>query len=223
MIENFTPSPDLEAMIKEESISDKDLIRAERFANNYLAYNNIIKHSYNERGDIKDESGNAEIFFSYSSPSLEEIKKFLPLFSSEGFRNDFRKVDKFIIKNGDTTLNLTDSDLKIFFLTTSREKESALVDDDDQETKAIFLNEDPLTQKGLLIMLYELGYYKNSVDTIHNSENLVLRKDDEAAWKFAIDKLYPLAEDLKIEMSVILETVHRYYMKDKLKLESEPV
>ncbi|QQS60176.1 hypothetical protein IPN41_03580 [Candidatus Falkowbacteria bacterium] len=222
MIENFTPSPDLEAMIKEESISDKDLIRAERFANNYLAYNNIIEHSYDERGDFKAKSGNAEIIFSYSSPSLEEIKKFLPSSSSEDLRKYIRKVDKFSIKT-DTTLNLTDSDLKIFFLTTSREKESALVDDDDQETKAIFLNEDPLTQKGLLIMLYELGYYKNSVDTIPNSENLVLRKDDEAAWQFAIEKLKPLADDLKIEMSVILEAVYHYYMKDKLKSESEPV
>lgn len=218
-----------------------------------LGYGDIIKHdkTYSLPETVfKEKVGETEVLFSYSKPDKAEIiadfnklkdkgdKKIIKPLLSESILKNIRKVQRLEIKNDTsfftTGASINQSDPAIYF-NVSLESGSGF----SKDANSVFLQEDPLSRKGLIILFHELGHSNNYKDIseeemslyysslkkisylinflpsrrLNQEEAKILLEEERRAWAFALKTLRPFEDDLDLDLKNSLETIHNHNLQ----------
>lgn len=224
-------------------------IRSQREKDMYgvedLGYGSLMDHDRkykSQKESFETVIGETKFSFTYSKPSFQEfagdilmldIKELIknsPLLSK---MKDVRRIEKLIIQNNDQVFDITriseqPSPTVYFNISPSGGSGFSL------NANSIFLEEDPLTRSGLVVLSHELGHFNNKIDIsfekikeydkslkkINSSMHMIgLNKPDEQdaeatlreernAWAFALKILRPFEKDLDLDLRNTQETLH---------------
>lgn len=228
-------------------------------------YRDFIDHSYElKEGKYELAKNGTRIVFAYSQPTVEELineeQLAAKLLSHNGVtENDFadyeslRKKTEYIFDNirvvktlifenkaGKYDIEEVFPEGKIFF---NFQKDYVSSSGICLDAKQIFLTEDPLTPKGFVTLLHEIGHYKDSTEGDETAKRYIdneikmaqlfvragnkvkLKADvweraaesvlgrERAAWAFALKDLKPFITDLEIRTDNLQDHIHGMCLK----------
>lgn len=154
-------------------------IRSQREKDMYgvedLGYGSLVDHDrkyVSQEQSFETVVGETKFSFTYSKPSFEEFAgDILLLDIKELIKNshllskmkDVRRIDKFKIENNDQTFDInkiSEQSSPTVYFNISPSGGSGF----DFNSNSIFLEEDPLTRSGLVVLSHELGHFNNKID-----------------------------------------------------------
>lgn len=249
-MEKFPPSSYLEDKIEPRRSAEEK----SHYTSEDLGYGYWLEHNkdYPEAtGSWEARIGETEVSFSYVSPTAEEIMADLNKLE----RKDKAKVKALIPSEVIHTirkvkeLRLANAHGKFSSLEGKNGKDAPhiyfnvpLVDGSafSYIANSVFLEEDPLSRKGLLTLFHELGHFNDHAT--HSQEELegyeeahkranylsfkflssrrltkeqaaLMLKAERNAWAFCLKTLQPFAEDLDLDLNNSLETIHAHSLQ----------
>lgn len=245
-MEKFPNSSYLEKKIEpRRSAEEKSHYTAED-----LGYGDWLEHDKNyteATGVFEKRIGDTDVFFSYSTPSLDEItadlsklsqKTKIPKANLPKILRDIRKVKELRFKNTEgkfSTLQVNEQESPSIYFNVPLETGSFF----SYKARSVFLEEDPLSRKGLLVLFHELGHFNDhaahSPEEIKEYEDAhkkfdyllnflpgqrftkekaaLILSEERNAWAFSLKTLRSFEEDLDLDLNNSLETVHAYFLQ----------
>lgn len=218
-----------------------------------LGYGDIISHDkkyLSEHGIFKDKVSDAEIVFSYTKPTSEDIqatihhldkfkeKKEVESALSEEVLKNIRKIETYDLKNESSHFSVsnlkTDDPVTIYFNVPLASGSGF-----SRMANTIFLEQDPLSRKGLMVLMHELGHFmskgivseddaKNYYQSLKKLDYLFgllpsrrlnqsdasrILKEERDAWAFSLKNLRPFEKDLDLDLDNSLETIHAHCLQ----------
>ncbi len=202
--------------------------------------NKLIDHEYKRKDNIEFKLGDTDIKLKYSSPDFSYLFKMLfkkpasfePSIGNLNILINLRKIDELIIENSSDTYSTKDiltKDWQIFFWTIKNINFRSSI---SLEEKIIFLEEDPLTSKGILQLAHEIGHFEQdqilskeekkirenirvglNLGIVDNESKGIIIQEERTAWAYALNHFRHFNKDLNISNNDIEETVHRECLK----------
>lgn len=224
-----------------------------RYTTEDLGYGAIVEHDkmyLESKGVFEKTIGNTHLFFSYSKPDEDEVleninrisdssqrkkmKSSLPSFVLE----NIRKIDNFEIRNSDkyfSSNKINEKGGPHIYFNVPLESGSTL----SRKANTIFLEEDPLSRKGLVVLFHEFGHYSSPIatskeDMEHYFQSLKkleysisllpsrrftkdnaarILEEERRAWAFGLKTLRPFENDLDLDLNNTIETVHGFCLQ----------
>lgn len=213
-----------------------------RYTKEDLGHGDLFDHDefYSESvGVFQETLGKTEVLFSYSKPTKQEIlqslykdneaKESIPTLVLD----DIRRVDRLDMKNDNAHFSLPSS--KRFWPAIYFNVQLVEGSGFSHSANSVFLEEDPLSRKGLLILFHELGHFERSTirskteqeeyeAALRKSKSLIMSmlpfgkltekqagvilKEERDAWAFALRTLRPFEQDLDLNLNKALDTIH---------------
>ncbi len=179
-------------------------------------YEEFGEHSYEqEKGYWEFQIGNTKISLKYSKPKLDDLLEgkyskfwFLSILDKKQFKeneafkelreklNKIRLIDEMLVENKSELYNTNQifQDGKILFNLESEESSAINLNYNE-----IFLTEDPLTPKGFVTILHEIGHYQD-LNTGDEQTRAVIQEeyDKKNKYKTASDSIWESKKSINL-------------------------